>query len=92
MAQPMTRRDHHAETTRRDILEYAASASVHQIDRGRGLIHNVKILGARSRNGGVFVSSPALRAFLARQETAALALLRSRCGSDDCGPARPSDS
>ncbi len=43
-----------ARTTRRDILEYASSGAAHQIDRGRGLIHNVKILGARSRNGGTY--------------------------------------
>jgi hypothetical protein len=43
-----------ARTTRRDILEYAASGAAHRIDRGRGLIQDVKILGARSRNGGTY--------------------------------------
>lgn len=47
--------------THRDILEYAASPSAHQVDRGRGLIHNVKVLGSRSRNGGVY-STPAMAA------------------------------
>jgi len=39
---------------RRDVLEYAASRVTHKIDRDRGVIHDVKILGARSRNGGVY--------------------------------------
>ncbi len=42
---------------RRDILEYSASGSTHQVDRGRGLIHNVKILGSQSRNGGCYTAA-----------------------------------
>ncbi len=37
---------------RRDILEFTLGGASHEIDRERGVIHDVKIIGARSRNGG----------------------------------------
>jgi hypothetical protein len=38
----------------RDIMEIAMSGAKHPVDRERGLIRNVKILGNRSRNGGAY--------------------------------------
>jgi hypothetical protein len=39
---------------RRDILEFTTSSAKHKIDRERGVIHDVKIIGSRSRNGGLY--------------------------------------
>lgn len=36
---------------KRNVLEYAASVTPHRVDRERGIIHDVKVLGMKSKNG-----------------------------------------
>lgn len=38
----------------RDVLEYASAAGPRRVDREKGVIYGVKILGPRSRNGGEY--------------------------------------